>query len=284
MICEISEVTELKLYDYFISTRKNVPYYFPVSFEHWRESMFNDCDYDGQPLFYDLKTYLLMNNEKIDGFVQFGLTNFVFGSVGEKDYSQQYGVIRNIHFSEDAEKPYLLFDKTTEYFDDLGLEKRYAYFHYFGMSCYARQGKLHNSEFYIEDLLCKYGYEREHENVYYYKLIQSADLSATPEIDFLYSKNGQDISFIKNNEKIGGCELNFLPYADICYLKWIYIDSKYSHQGLGTKCMNRLFYELCKKGVLRLDTDTADNNTKAQGYYLKTGFLDMGRMRSYHII
>ena len=281
MICEINEATELKLYDYFISSRKNVPYYFTVSFEQWIKSMFNDCDYDGKPLFSNLKTYLLMNDEKINGFIQFGLANFAFGTDGKKDYSQHYGVIRNIHFSEDAEKPYLLFDKATEYFDGLGLEKRYAYFHYFGMSCYARQGKLHSSESYIEDLLCKYGYEKEHENVYYSKLIQSADISAVPEIDFLYSNDGQDISFIKNNEKIGGCELNFLPCADICYLKWIYIDNKYSHQGLGTKCMNKLFYELCKKGVLRFDTDTTDSNINAQGYYLKTGFSDMGRMRSY---
>jgi len=184
MIQKITKDAELKLYDYFIASRRDVPYYFPVSFEHWRDSMFNDCDYDGRPLFSELETYLLANGSEIKGFIQFGLysrtktsskklfmfsfgsnhqperkvnffsfhsiTNFVF-SANKKDYTKQYGIIRNIHYAENAENIYMLFDKAAEYFDRLGIDKRYAYFHYFGMSCYARQGKLHSHEFYIDD-------------------------------------------------------------------------------------------------------------------------------------
>ncbi|MCL2447266.1 MAG: GNAT family N-acetyltransferase [Oscillospiraceae bacterium] len=270
-----------KLFNYFISSRKSVPYYFPIDFEHWCESMFHDCDYDGKPLFSHLKTFLLMNEDEIEGFIQFGLTSFIFDKHGEKDYSKQYAVIRNIHFIEHAKNPHLLLDKANEYFDGLKIAKRYAYFHYFGMSCYARQGKLHDTEFHIEHLLFDYGFVKEHENVYYSKPLQDESTSDIPEIDFIFSDNGQHISFMKHDEKIGGCELNFLPQGDICFLKWIFIDEKYSHQGLGTKCMGKLFYVLKSKGILRLDTDTADNNINAQGYYIKTGFSDMGRMRSY---
>lgn len=281
MLCEMRVNMEPELYRYFVSTRRSVPYYFPVSFTDWHESMFHDCDYDGSPLFSHLETHLLINNNRIEGFIQFGLTSFVFGVHGKKDDSNQYAVIRNIYFSEDATKPQLLLDKAEEYFDGLGHKRKYAYFHYFGMSCYARQGKLHASEFYIENLLSQYGYIKEHENIYYSRSLRTVISSDISEIDFLHSINGQSISFIKNSETIGGCEIAFLPHSDACFLRWIYIDDTYSHQGLGQKCMRKLFYELHKKGVSRFDTDTADSNIRAQNYYLKTGFSDLGRMRSY---
>lgn len=284
MICKLIYDTELELFNYFISSRSNVPYYFPVSFEHWHESMFNDCGDDEKPLFSELETHLLVNSGAIEGFIQFGLTSFAFGENGENDYSHKYCVIRNIHYIKGAENANLLLDKATEYFDKLGVKKQYAFFHFFGMSCYARQGKLHDSEFYIETLLEKYGYLKEHENVYYSKPLQQISSHTAFEIVFLYSNNGQEISFMRGNEKVGGCEISFVPFSDICFLKWIYIDDKYSHQGLGTKCMNKLFYELHQKGITRLDTDTADINVNAQGYYVKTGFTDMGRMRSYYTL
>ena len=284
MLNKLTCDTKLGLYNYFVSSRENVPYYFPVSFEHWCESMFNDCDVDGKPLFAELETYLLTDNGIIEGFIQFGQTNFVFDKNGERNYTEKYGVVRNIHYVKSTESAHLLLDKATEYFDNLGIEKRYAYFHYFGMSCYARQGKLHACEFYIEDLLCKYGYTKEHENVYYSKSLEQVSSVAIPEIEFFYKNGDKSVSFMRDDEHIGGCELNFLPRSNICYLVWIYIDGKYRHQGLGTKCMSKLFCELHQKGISRIDTDTADSNISARGYYAKNGFDDMGRMRSYYTV
>ena len=143
------------------------------------------------------------------------------------------------------------------------------------------KGSFMLPNFIMEDLLCEYGYTREHENVYYSKSLERVSSAAIPEIDFIYKNGGKSVSFMRGGEHIGGCELNLLPHSSICYLVWIYIDGKYRHQGLGAKCMNKLFYELRQKGISRLDTDTADNNVNAQGYYIKTGFVDMGRMRSY---
>jgi len=281
MLQELTKNMESKLFNYFTSTRESVPYYFKVDFENWHKSMFNDHDYDGKPMFADLKTFLLMNEDEIEGFIQYGLTSFVFDEKGNKDYTKHYAVVRNIHFLKNAKNPHVLLDKAKAYFDEIGAEKSYAYFHFFGMSCYARQGKLHDTEFYIEDLLCKYGYTKEHENVYYSKLLRDADVFDVLDIDFVYKNNDQEVSFMMGNEKIGGAALNFLPHSDICYLKWIYTDSKHGHKGLGTKCINKLFYDLKKRNISRLDTDTADNNVIAQGLYEKTGFSNMGRMRSY---
>ena len=281
MILEISQDTELMLYEYFVSFRKGVPYYFNTGFEEWRQSMFDDCDYDGKPLFSKMTTYLLMEKDKVEGFIQYGLTNFAFDESGEKDYTNQYAVIRNIHFAEHNVNAHLLLEKAKDYFNNLDFNKRYAYFHYFGMSCYAKQGKLHDSEFYIEKLLCEHGFIKEHENVYYSKSLRGTDTFDASDVDFVHENNGMSISFMKSGEKIGGCELNFVACSDICFLKWIHINEKHSHKGLGTKCMNKLFHELKGKSISRLDTDTADKNTIAQEYYIKTGFSDMGRMRSY---
>lgn len=102
-----------------------------------------------------------------------------------------------------------------------------------------------------------------------------------PDILFSCRNGGQTIDFLLAGEKIGGCDVNTGFHANISFLKYIYIAPRYAHQGLGTKCMNKLCWHLRQKGFIRLDTDTADNNLNAQGYYIKTGFTDQGRMRSY---
>ena len=283
MVYEINRDNVLDLHHYFLCFGKEIPYYFPVTFEHWKDSLFDDCDDDGKPLFSQLKTFVVRRNGRINGFIQFGVTNFTFDHEG-KNYDQFYGVIRNLHYDQDAETAYMLLDRATEYFDRMGIEKRYAFFHFFGMRCYAGQGKLHASSFYMEDLLNRYGFIKEHENVYYSKSLINVSPCTSSEIAFSYGNDAHSVSFIRDREKIGGCELFFVPDLKICYLQLIYIEDKYSHQGLGTKCMNKLFDALRRKGILQLDTDTADDNTNAQGYYLKTGFEDKGRMRSYHTI
>lgn len=283
MILEINQETKLGLYNYCIENNANVPYYFPVDYKAWHESMFDDCGFDGKPLFAELKTFSLMNDGIIEGFIQFGLTRFVFDSSGEKDVSNNYAVIRNLHYLPSARNGQTLLDAATSYFASMGFTEKHAFFHYFGMSCYARQGKLHSSNFHIEELLNAYGYDKEHENVYYSKDLRQGECRDSLEISFLCSNRGQTIEFLRDNEKVGGCELNLEFHADICYLKWIYIDERYAHQGLETICMYKLFQHLRQQGFKRMDTDTADHNLHAQGYYAKTGFENKGRMRSYHI-
>lgn len=287
MITKMSREAEQQLYSYFMKNHADVPYCFPVDEHAWHESMFHDCDFDGHPLFAELKTLLLVNDGRIEGFIQFGLTGFVFDSNGEKDFSNNYAVIRNLHHLPSARNAQALLDAASSYFESKGFVERHAFFHYFGMSCYARQGKLHSSNFHIEGLLKEHGYGKEHENVYYSKDLQQGGCCDSPEMNFLsfsIADKGQTIEFFRGDEKVGGCELNLDFHADICYLKWIYIDEKYAHQGLGTICMYKLFGHLRQKGFKRMDTDTADSNLHAQGYYAKVGFDNKGRMRSYHIL
>ena len=283
MIYEVMQKNDLKLYDYFNSFCINVPYYFPTAYGDWRKSMFNDCNYDGMPLFSQLHTFAIEDDGNINGFIQFGLSNFVFDSHGKIDTTQKYSMIRNLYYDKGTKDAHLLFDKAIDYFNEQCISKHYAFFHFFGMSCYARQGKLHESAFHMEEMLCEYGYEKEHENVYFTKSLHTPIAAVSSEISFLYSNDGNSIDFINENGKIGGCELYFVPNSSICFLKWIYIDKHYCHQGLGTKCMSKLFFELHKKGISRIDTDTIDSNMNAQNYYLKTGFENKGIMRSYHM-
>ena len=281
-IHELTNDNETKLYEYFGTFMNGIPYYFPTSFEDWRRSMFEDCD-DGLPLFRELQTFIAETNGKITGFIQFGLTYFAFDEQGTKDYSKSHAVIRNLHYDDCKGSAELLMDKAAEYFDKRNLSEHYAFFHCFGMSCYARQGKLHESAFHAERLLEKYGYGKEHENVYFVKHLDDIVDSSFEDITFSYSKNGNTVRFSNEKGDVGGCELYFVPNSTICFLRWIWIDKKFQHQGVGTKCMNKLFSELRKKGITRLDTDTIDTNFNAQNYYLKMGFTRMGIMRSYEL-
>lgn len=281
MIQEIYPETSKELFHYCLAISVNTPYYFPVSFACWHKSMFNDCDYDGSPLFSELKTFALINNEIIEGYVQFGTSAFVFNENGEKDYTAKYGVIRNLHYLQNAENGGLLLDKAMEYFDSKNIKKRYAFFHYLGLSCYARQGKLHQSGFYMEKLLATYSFKKEHENVYFSKCLQENIPDIYQDIVFIYNSDQQSVKFMSGDEEIGGCALYFVPKSRICFLKWIYIRNDLSHQGLGTKCMYKLFFEMRERGFVRIDTDTMDTNLNAQRYYEKTGFVNRGNMRSY---
>jgi ribosomal protein S18 acetylase RimI-like enzyme len=46
--------------------------------------------------------------------------------------------------------------------------------------------------------------------------------------------------------------------------------------------MRSLFAQLYNMGIRRFDTDTARNNTIAQSYYEKNGFINEGITRSYY--
>ena len=69
------------------------------------------------------------------------------------------------------------------------------FFHFFGMSCFARQGKLHSSHYHVEKLLREYGFNIEHENVYYTKCLNQIESKEDSEIYFSKGNNEQTIHF-----------------------------------------------------------------------------------------
>lgn len=269
------------LYGYFTRYMASIPFCFPVSFADWERSMFDDR-HDGQPLFRQLHTHLLMDGDAIAGFIQFGLTSFVFDENGGTDDTRSYAVVRGLHYLPDAENPGLLMDEAEAFFAREGMTERHAFFHFFGMRCYAGQGKLHESCFYMEALLGRYGYRKAHENVYYTKHLPECPASrGESEIALASGDDGRRITFLLHGETIGGCELNPAFSRDICFLNLIHVDGRFAGQGLGTRCMRLLFDALRERGFGRLDTDAIDTNLTAQRYYTKNGFVNRGRMRSY---
>lgn len=258
-----------------------VPYFFSVDFEYWKKSFTEDIDGEGRRLFKELNTKVVYDNDKLVGFIQYGKTAFGFAENGEISSDISYPVIRNLYFNKDRiDAGKLLLNDALE---NLGNNERvYAFFHYFGMSCFARHGKLFDNYTYIEALLKENDFEVEHKNVYYSSTLngeEKSDIVVTPHD--LTKGNQQYIDFILEGSQVGGCEVHYLN-ENIAYLRWIYVNGEITGKGIGTKCMKALKSFLYEKDFTRFDTDTAVNNTVAQHYYEKTGFKREGITKSYY--
>jgi ribosomal protein S18 acetylase RimI-like enzyme len=283
MLKKADLMNEHILYEYFTGISEIIPFYFPVNFDLWHKCMFNDCTDDGKPLFDELETYLYYENDTVKGFIQFGVSSFTFNENG-MDFSSHYAIIRNMHYSQDSKNPNEMIEKAFEYFNGKNMKEIDAFFHYFGMSCYARHGKLHESAFYIEKLLYSYSFIKEHENVYFSKDLSNFSYVDDSEIACQIQNmesNKQKIIFFINNDQIGYCEISFLENS-ICYLHYLEINKELRSKGIGTRCMNNLFSLLVKKNIQKVDLDTIDTNTRAQTFYVKIGFINKGITRSYY--
>ena len=271
------------LYDiYSFQLSFQTPYFFNVDFEAWKKSFENDIDGEGRVLFKELNAKAVYDNDEIIGFVQYGKTNFGFDENGGISSDISYPIIRNLYFKynrNDAGK--MLLDEAVKSF---GTDERiYAFFHYFGMTCFARHGKLFEKHHHIETLLKDSGFMTEHENVYYSSTLNGNE-SVVAEItaNDLTKGNQQYIDFRIDGNHVGGCEVHYLD-DNTAYLRWIYVNGEITGKGIGTKCMNALKLFLYEKGVKRFDTDTAMNNTIAQHYYEKNNFVREGITRSYYL-
>ncbi len=282
VIVRYEDKYEKMVCDIFLKNRKGVPYYYPeTSIDSWRDSFFHDKDFDGKPLFKELETYLLIIDNLVEGWIQFGLSSFVFAG-NQKDYSKSYGIIRDLYFNNHISQNHILdlLKMSENYFAKYELKTIYAYFHYFGMSCYSRQGKLHESEFYIEDILVKNKYVIEHENIYYAKLIEK-EQSKDQDLKLTFSKDNTNIDFVLNEEVIGQCIINYIKTSQRAFMRWIGIKKEYRERGYGSRYLNCLLHYLSKEGYRYLETDTASNNIVAQNFYNRNGFVNKGIMRSY---
>ena len=268
------------IYDFQMSF--NTPYFFKVEFEDWKKSFTEDIDGEGRTLFRELYVKVVCDNGEFLGFVQYGKTAFGFDDKGEISSEISYPVIRNFYFKEDrADAGELLLDDAMK---DLGKGERvYAFFHYFGMSCFARHGKLFETNAHIDALLKEKGFVVEHENVYYSShLGDRKSTDVTIAAGELTNGNQQYIDFKIESNQVGGCEVHYLDDST-AYLRWIYVNGDMVGKGIGSKCMDALKSFLYERGIVRFDTDTALNNTVAQHYYEKNDFIREGITRSYYI-
>ena len=179
MIKKLLKSDEHALYTYFEKISADIPFYFPVDFDLWHASMFNDKKNDSslteEPLFRELCTDLYYEDSELKGFIQYGITNFGFVN-DSLSHQVNEPVIRNMHFERDSKHPGELIEAALKYFSVTGGKEISAFYHFFGMSCYAGHGKLHSSCFYIEDLLQEFMFEKVHENVYFSKDIRQCFL------------------------------------------------------------------------------------------------------------
>lgn len=277
---KISDTYSLKdIYDFQLSFQ--TPYFFNVDFEIWKNSFENDIDGEGRALFKELDVKAVYDNEELVGFIQYGKTAFGFDNNGEISSEISYPVIRNFYFlKEIPQAGNLLLNKAMQ---ALNAEDRiYAFFHYFGMSCFARHGKLFESHTHIETMLKENGFVIEHENVYYSSVINGNENSEVAITANDPTKgNQQYIDFKIDDKQVGGCEVHYIDEST-AYLRWIYVNGDITGKGIGTKCMKALKHFLYEKGIKSFDTDTALNNLVAQHYYEKNSFIREGITRSYY--
>ena len=266
---------------YQFQLRFQSPWFFDTSFERWKASFEADVDGEGRILFRQLHVKAAYEADTLLGFVQYGCTAFGFDENGEISDAVSYPVVRNLYFVQDSPKAgQLLLNEAM-----VGLKGRgrlYAFFHYFGMTCFARHGKLFENHAHIEALLKDNGFTVEHENVYYSSALDGTDHGPVVLTTGDLTAGGhQYVGFQLDGEQVGGCEVHYLADAT-AYLRWIYVSGELVGRGIGTKCMGALKQFLYGKGVIRFDTDTALDNHTAQHYYEKNGFTREGITRSYY--
>lgn len=270
---------------YSFQKQMQVPYFFPTSYENWEKSMFGDRDGRGETLFRELHTKAAYEEGILTGYIQYGKTAFGFDERGELSDSVFCQVIRSLYFKEGEERSgQKLLEEAMKELQEK--ERIYAFYHYFGMSCYARHGKLFEKMKQIETLLQENGFTVEHENVYYSSRLESETMPEN-RIRLKWGKmtagNQRSCSFLMEDLCVGNCEVHFLEQPDIAYLRWIFISDAMQNQGIGTECISCLKQDLYCRGIRKFDTDTALKNHRAQHFYEKNGFKKEGITRSYFL-
>lgn len=259
----------------------HAPYFFSTDYATWKKSFAEDVDGDGRTLFKELTVKTAHEGNRLIGFIQYGTTAFGFDEKGDISSSVSYCVIRNLYFSSDRpDVGYLLVKEAMDAFAPS--EQVYAFFHYFGMSCFARHGKLFQQHAHIEAALHQHGFETEHENVYYSSILTGTESPEAEVVPHTLTRGSQQyLDLMLSGRQIGGCEVHFLD-SKTAYLRWIYVNGDLTGKGIGTKCMNALKHWLYQKGITRFDTDTALTNTIVQHFYEKNSFTREGITRSYY--
>ena len=279
-ITEISNLTQI--FDY--QKRFSSPYSFSTDFIVWKNSFTDDIDGEGRKLFKTLYGKAAYDNSNLVGFIQYGHTAFGFDETGEISVNISHPIIRMLYFDKGREDAgNALLNEALKEFATSGTV--YAFFHYFGMSCFARHGKLFEHFHWIAALLKHSGFAVEHENVYYSSTFQTIVRDTEVEIVAQEPSIGtqQALDFLLRGNHIGSCEVHYPETTGASYLRWIYINENLQNQGIGSKCMDALKQWLHQKDFFRLDTDTALSNLIAQHYYTKNDFVREGITRSYFL-
>ena len=271
-----------EIYDFF--RQLSFPYRYETDWDTWLESFSRDTDGEGRRLFGDLQTIGAYDRGAMVGFIQYGRSALGFDAAGAITQGISYPIIRNLYFlpGYEAAGAQLLAQGIAALAPQK--ERVYAFFHYFGMSCYGRHGKLFEGFPHIHRLLLESGFSVEHENVFYSSTLTAP--APTPVALRWYAPTcgrQRSCDFLLDGHTVGGGEVHFLSRRDTAYLRWIYVEEAMRGKGIGTGCMAALKNDLRHWGIVRLDTDTALTNLTAQRYYERNQFTREGLTRSYFV-
>ncbi|MBQ8826267.1 MAG: hypothetical protein IJ007_04165, partial [Oscillospiraceae bacterium] len=189
MLYKIEMITDYKqIYDYYNKVKNTVPYWFEADYDIWKQSFADDTDYDGEKMFKELVTYAAYSECRIVGFVQVGISDYVYNENGEKDHSIKGGIIRNIYWDKEHSCGEQLVSLADDFFKEKSAERLFAFFHAFGMTCNAGHGKLYCKLPYIEKVLIENGYVKEHENVYYKRKLTNEPVFLNENVSVEYGE------------------------------------------------------------------------------------------------
>ncbi len=276
------------LFAYWLKLGAGIPYFFPVSEDHWETCLLVDR-LEGEVVFKHLETYLAFKGESLLGFVQLGQPSFSWNEQGVKYPDPSFGVIRHLYFEEGyPEAGRALLMKAEGFLDQF--PRSYAFYHILGMSCNAYHGKLHASLAHVEALLLERSFQIEHENLYYVLELHNQRPLKLLRIEFLATPNTggkQRFEACLEGIPVGSAEIRYLApltggcTSDVAYLTWIGIEGPWRGRGLGSEFLGALATCLQAQGFHFLHTDTASTNLTAQQFYVKLGFRNQGHTRSY---
>ena len=288
-VMEIQEVHFELLFQYWKKLAEQVPYFFPVSPEKWRECLLED-KLDDENIFRSQEIFIALEKDQIIGFCQYGQPAFAWDKDGQKYYNPRIGILRHFYFDEARlDVANLLFAQSERYLKQF--PNQHAFYHMFGMSCNAHHGKLHQRLTHVDSFLRNKDFQVEHENVYYSLELRESELIRHQKLELVpqasLESDIQNYEICLSNHAIGTIQVRYLDSltggstTDIAYLMWIEIASAFHGQGWGTKSMELLILHLQAKKYQQLHLDTASTNHPAQRFYERFGFQNRGRTRCY---
>lgn len=292
-IVEIGRDNAVLLFNYWNQIGKGIPYFYNTSYQEFLNSLFEDT-FDGMTIFVKNKVFIAIEEGSVMGFIQYGIPTFHFTKTGKITKYVNIGIIRNLYYeisSPNVGKK--LLDLSLNFFKDNNIKDIYGFYHAMGMSCNGNHGKLHERFNYIDELLLENRFEIEHENIYYICDMKERKFEYPDNNHikiFRLDSNRQRFKLYdeKDNE-LGSAEIKYidnvtgLSERDIIYLVWIGVNNKAIGKGIGTNFLKHIIRYCLDKGYRYLHTDTALNNTRAQRFYIRNGFIDNGKTKSYQI-
>lgn len=272
---------DLAFYQYFLKTYESTPYGRTVSLEAFYKAFFDDVSPEGE-MYRWSEAYVAYDGEKMVGFVQYGVPYYYIDHKANRLENDTVGNIKHLYFENgyEAEGRSLL-EQAVMHLKEKGCVRVHAFDHCLGSSLHAFHGKLHESQMHIAQLLEGYGFNIEHENVYYKVETERLCLNddrLIPSDDLVKEKRA--FEWLIEGLPIGKASVYEFSEREV-YLKSIEIMTEHRSNGYGEAFLKALAAYYRQNGVTVMHWDTALLNKGAQRFYHRLNCSCEGVTRSY---